>query len=544
MNVLDFFNFLSLHTNSKKKIVAAAGVLNGLCMAALMYSLQIGITVIALDSKVSLRGFLLFGCSWALYYLTMFYATRTVSGITCTAIEDLELRLVNKLRRIDYPEFKKISSVDIYAALGGDKSTVLNAARLLVTAFSSSITVVLAFGYMLYISVTSVVLILALFVVLAFFYRLQNSAMAKRAEMDSQTSGVFMSSLEDLVSGFAEMKMNNLKSEDFYNRKLKPASNSKTESYRETGNHWVKMLIFNQTALYIALGLIVFIAPVLAQTTSQEVIRLLAITLMIIGPAGTIVGLMGAADLANNTLRKVWDIEKRIDEAAGNMGQDLSIPPSPPDFSTLKIEKLKFSYNQNGNGNGFTLTVKDFQLNKGELIIIRGGNGSGKTTFMHLLAGLLLPREGEILVDGVPASSMKSADYRSMFSIIFSDFCLFDSFYGFEANKDDLDYWVRKLGLVQQMKYYDSKNILPTRELSTGQRKRMALLSAILEKKSVLLLDEVAADFDPEFRSRYYREIMPELKAAGRTLLLVSHDDRYFDIADRVVEFNEGVNVS
>ena len=543
MNVLDFFNFLSLHTNSKKKIVVAAGVLNGLCMAALMYSLQIGISSIAMESGVSFRGLFLFICAWALYYITMFYATRTVSGITYTAIEGLELRLVNKLRRIDYPEFKKISSVDLYAALGGDKSTVLNAARLLVTAFSSAVTVVLAFGYMLYISVTSVVLILALFVVLALYYRVQNSAMAKRAESDIQTSGVFMNSLEDLINGFAEMKMNNLKSEDFYNKKIQPASNGKTESYRETGTLWVKVLIFNQTALYIALGLIVFIAPALAQTASQEVIRLLAITLMIIGPAGAVVGLIGAADLANNTLRRVWDIEKRIDEAAGNTGEDLSVLPSPPNFSTLKIEKLKFSYNQNGNGNGFSLKVKDFHLNRGELIIIKGGNGSGKTTFMHILAGLLLPREGEILVDGVPASSMKSTDYRSLFSVIFSDFCLFDGFYGFETNKTDLDYWVRKLGLVQQMKYYDSNKTLPTRELSSGQRKRLALLSAILENKSVLLLDEVAADFDPEFRSRYYREIMPELKAAGRTLLLISHDDRYFDIADRVVEFNEGANV-
>ena len=148
------------------------------------------------------------------------------------------------------------------------------------------------------------------------------------------------------------------------------------------------------------------------------------------------------------------------------------------------------------------------------------------------------------MVDGVSASSMKSSDYRSLFSIILSDFHLFDSFYGFEADAKELDYWTRKLNLQEQLRLYNGQNRLPTTALSSGQRKRMALLSVILEKKKVLILDEVAADFDPEFRTRYYREIIPELKAAGRTMLLVSHDDRYFDIADRVVEFREGSNIA
>jgi ABC-type siderophore export system fused ATPase/permease subunit len=130
-----------------------------------------------------------------------------------------------------------------------------------------------------------------------------------------------------------------------------------------------------------------------------------------------------------------------------------------------------------------------------------------------------------------------------LFSIILADFHLFDDFYGFRVDKENLNYWIAKLRLSECFKDYEQTGKLPTTALSSGQRKRMALLAAILENKNVFLMDEVAADFDPEFRNLYYREIIPELKALGHTLLLVSHDDRYYDIADRVVEFREGTNI-
>jgi putative ATP-binding cassette transporter len=169
---------------------------------------------------------------------------------------------------------------------------------------------------------------------------------------------------------------------------------------------------------------------------------------------------------------------------------------------------------------------------------------------MHILAGLFPPTEGDILLNDQAVSSMKGADYRSLFSIVFSDFHLFDDFYGIDFENSDFNYWVRKLKLENQVKNYrDAGNrsvdtaALPTAALSSGQKKRAALFAAILERRPIFLLDEVAADFDPEFRNLYYREILPELKAMGRTLLVVSHDDRYFDIADRVIEFREGTNI-
>jgi len=547
MSAVDFIKFLTLHMGEKKKWVIIAGVVNGLCMAALMYSLQIGLKGTAETGGMSMRGFVLYLCSLAVFYITYLFAVRTSSGAAYTAVEGLELRLIDKLRRIDYPAFKTITPADIYAAIGGDKNSVISASRNLISAFSSAITIVIAVFYMASISMVAVGLIVLECILLIFLHRLKSGALAKRFEDDSRLASAFMGSLEDMVNGFAEIKMNNVKSEDFYNRKVKPASRDKTEGFKQTEIFWVQILVIGQASLFLPLGIIVFIVPsVSAVVNVQSLVEILAITLMIIGPAGLLAGFITSVDLAGNTLLKIFTIERRLDEAAASEygvtpEDDLSVPPETPDFSTLKVDQLKYTYPESGNG--FTLTVRDFHLNKGELVVIKGGNGSGKTTFIRLLAGLLLPVEGEILIDGQSASFIKSSDYRSLFSIVLSDFHLFDDFYGFQTDRKDLDYWVRKLNLQEQLKHYNGQNKLPTAALSSGQRKRMALLNVILENKKVLLLDEVAADFDPEFRTKYYREIIPELKASGRTLLLVSHDDRYFDIADRVIEFREGANL-
>ncbi|MDR2738987.1 MAG: ATP-binding cassette domain-containing protein [Treponema sp.] len=541
MSALDFIKFLAVHVGKKKKQVVIVSVINGLCMVALMYSLQIGLGSVGRTGTLSIRGFLLFLCSLTAYYITQSFAIRTASGAAYTAIEDLELRLVDKLRRIDYTSFKTISPSVLYAALGGDKNTVVNAARLVITAFSGAVTIAIAIGYMVTLSVTAVLLIIIEYCLMVFVYKLQSGTLEKRFEADAQAASAFTSSLEDIVNGFAELRMNNLRSEDFYEKTIKPASGRKTESFQQTELHWVRVLVLNQAGLFIPLGLIVFIVPALAAIDLSGMVEILTVTLIIISPAGLLASFVSAADTANNTLLKIGLIEKQLDVMAkGKEREDLSKPSLPPDFSLLEIKRLKFSYPESGDQKGFSLSVENFFLKRGELVIIKGGNGSGKSTFMYLLAGLLPPVEGDILVDGKPASSLEGADYRSLFSILFANFHLFDDFYGFSFDKKDLDYWAERLYVSEFIKSYGQTGKLPTATLSSGQRKRMALLAAILENRKVLLLDEVAADFDPEFRSRYYREIIPELKVAGRTLILVSHDDRYYDVADRVLEFREG----
>jgi putative ATP-binding cassette transporter len=79
-----------------------------------------------------------------------------------------------------------------------------------------------------------------------------------------------------------------------------------------------------------------------------------------------------------------------------------------------------------------------------------------------------------------------------------------------------------------------------TLALSQGQRKRLALLTAYLEDRPIYLFDEWAADQDPQFKEIFYHHLLPELRARNKTVLVITHDDRYYDVADRLIKLDYG----
>jgi putative ATP-binding cassette transporter len=180
-------------------------------------------------------------------------------------------------------------------------------------------------------------------------------------------------------------------------------------------------------------------------------------------------------------------------------------------------------------------------LRPGELVFITGGNGSGKTTLAKLLIGLYVPQQGEIRLDGKPITNEHRDNYRQLFSVVFSDFYLFENLLGlsdFNIDTRAQDY-LTKLQLDRCVQIKD--RTLSTLELSQGQRKRLALLTAYLEDRPIYVFDEWAADQDPQFKEIFYFELLGRLKEAGKTVIVISHDDRYYHVADRVIKLNYGL---
>jgi putative ATP-binding cassette transporter len=172
-------------------------------------------------------------------------------------------------------------------------------------------------------------------------------------------------------------------------------------------------------------------------------------------------------------------------------------------------------------------------------LFLVGGNGSGKTTLLKLITALYPPDEGGIRVDDLVIGPTNAQSYRNLFSAIFSDFHLFEKLHGLgDATPERVNELLRRMELSDKTAFEGGRftNI----NLSTGQRKRLALVVAYLEDKPVYLFDEVAADQDPHFRRYFYETMLPELKAKGRTIVVVSHDDRYFHLADRVLKMDDG----
>ena len=271
----------------------------------------------------------------------------------------------------------------------------------------------------------------------------------------------------------------------------------------------------------------------------QVVSGFVVVLLFIKGPIEELAGLLPHFSQAKVAFVRIARLSAEFRQERQSHASGAIAPASPVDHIELRQVRYRFDAPEAG-GSPFEVGPVDLRIQRGETVFIVGGNGSGKTTLIKLLLGLYPPSEGQILLDGVPVTDQNREDYRELFSAIFSDYHLFDELIprGPEQLRAAEEMMVR-LGIAGKVRLADGT--FSTTDVSTGQRKRLALVHALLENRPVMMFDEWAADQDPEFRTVFYRGLLPELKRQGKTLIVVSHDDRYFGVADRVVRMSGGL---
>jgi putative ATP-binding cassette transporter len=232
-------------------------------------------------------------------------------------------------------------------------------------------------------------------------------------------------------------------------------------------------------------------------------------------------------------------IEKlRADLLQGNETWDQAQQPAPA-FDRLELCAVSHRYHRESEDRSFMLGPIDLDLRSGELVFLIGGNGSGKTTFAKLLLGLYAPESGEIRVNGKPVAEQDREAYRQLFSAVFADFFLFDDVLGHDAAADrQAQQYLMRLQLAHKVGIENGR--FSTTALSQGQRKRLALLTAYLEDRPLYVFDEWAADQDPLFKRVFYTELLPDLRARGKAVLVITHDDQYFHLADRCLKLEDG----
>ena len=214
--------------------------------------------------------------------------------------------------------------------------------------------------------------------------------------------------------------------------------------------------------------------------------------------------------------------------------------PNQATWQTLELSQIVHTYQSGEADHLFTVGPINLTLESGELIFIVGGNGSGKSTLAKLITGLYIPESGELRLDGNPITDANREWYRQHFSTVFSDFYLFERLISSEDLTLDAQAqkYLKKLELDRKVSVQDGQ--ISTTALSQGQRKRLALLTAYLDDRPIYLFDEWAADQDPLFREIFYTQLLSELKQRGKTVLVISHDDHYFHVADRIIKLDYG----
>lgn len=235
-----------------------------------------------------------------------------------------------------------------------------------------------------------------------------------------------------------------------------------------------------------------------------------------------------------------WSVGGEVLRASGQESSLTSEGVLDGGWQLLELAGVTHRYQREGEERGFVLAGIDLHLQPGEIVFVIGGNGSGKTTLLKLLTGLYLPEEGEIRLDGQPILAESLESYRQMFTAVFDDAAVFDRLLGLDTI--DLDQraaqYLRELQLDRVLSIRDG--VFSTTKLSRGQRKRLALLTAYLEDRPIYVFDEWAADQDPQFKRVFYRKLLPELRERGKAVLAITHDDRYFPCADRVIKLEDG----
>lgn len=307
-------------------------------------------------------------------------------------------------------------------------------------------------------------------------------------------------------------------------------------------NTYVLATAFGSALFFLLIALILGWAAL--RTTEPVVLSGFVLVLLFLkGPMDQIAGALPNLGRAKVALQRIADLSARFASPEPHLHLD-SLPGEARLDHGLELRGVRYAFDAPEGGKAFEIGPIDLKLGKGELVFVVGDNGSGKTTLIKLLLGLYAPQQGEILHDGQPVTAQTRDDYRQLFTTVFSDFYLFEDLVagGEEGQAAALPEaalpYLQRLEIAHKVSVRNGS--FSTIDLSTGQRKRLALVHAYLEGRPVLVFDEWAADQDPSFRHLFYTELLPELRARGHLLVVISHDDRYFHLADRVVRMDAG----
>ena len=342
-----------------------------------------------------------------------------------------------------------------------------------------------------------------------------------------------------LIEGIKELKLHQARRKAFLEEEFTATARSirrhkvKAVTFFAVSGGWAGLLLFG------ALGALIFALPSVINISVEVTTGYVMTTLYMSGSLSNLITFLSEIASANVCVKKLSSLQLVLaaEKAEYNTCPETTVLYS---WKSLELVGVTHSYKGDNGSNKFVLGPLDLTLTPGELIFITGGNGSGKTTLAKLLTGLYAPEGGEIRLNDQSIDDESRERYRQHFSAIFSDFYLFKKLLG--LNMPDLDqqaeFYLKRLQLEDKTQVRDGN--LSTVSLSQGQRKRLALLTAFLENRPIYLFDEWAADQDPFFRDFFYKTLLPELKLSGKTVIVISHDDRYYGIGDRVIKLEYG----
>jgi putative pyoverdin transport system ATP-binding/permease protein len=536
MKIIKFF---FQHSPLSVLLSLIAGILSGACNAALLAVINLGLKRSPTPSHNLVWIFVVLCVSLP---LSRYAAEILLSKLGQGALFSLRMRLCRQILAAPLFHLEEIGSARLLTALTDDVPNITNAITSIPLLCVNLALVIGCLVYMGILSWTLLLIVLFFMVVGIITYQVPILMVNRVFGMARKEANQLQEHFRALTQGIKELKIHHQRREAFIKDSLEGASGA-IQRYNLSGlKIYAAAASWGQSLVFVVVGLIVFFLPNLRHITGPTLTAYAITLLYLMTPLQVVMNLLPQVTRANVALNAVTDLGFILG-SKGSEG-DGRVNSAVMDWQQLELRGVTRIYRREGEDETFVLGPINLVLHPGELVFLIGGNGSGKTTLAKILMGLYIPESGAVYFQQEKVVPETQENYRSHFSVVFSDFFLFEQLLGLVGpNLDDqARTYLDQLKLSHKVQINQGK--LSTTDLSQGQRKRLALLTAYLEDRPIYVFDEWAADQDPYFKNIFYLELLPALKARNKTVVVISHDDRYYHVADRVIKLDEGQIVS
>lgn len=532
--ILDLLRVLQRETRGAQTYAIGAALLTGIARGGLLASFN---AAAAAGRHFDPRLLAMFLGTLCVYLVASFEASRTADIIVRMYEQKMRLRIGRKLLNTPLRAIEALDPGKVFAYIGMEVERIASACRNFILCFQSSVILVFALGYLLWLSFPGFIATLITIIISAGAFLAQENRANERLARARAKETEYYDVLYDLVHGFKELKLGRPEQQG-----IRTHLRAVSDEARGLGTAAQRLFrlgeLTSQAFTFGLIGVLLFALPLVHSSDTVSAYQLLATILFAIAPAEQLISAIPDFSRASVSLDNVARLERQLEYQTDPREAENTEPPLS-EFSTIELRSVQFEFQSANPKESFNLGPIDLVINRGEILLVCGGNGAGKTTLLKLITGLYRPTSGEILIDGIALPASDYGRYRELFAAVFADVHLMRRVYGLDRiDPETVAELLSTLQLSHKTAFEDGR--FSSLDLSAGQRKRLAYAISRMRERQIYVFDEFAADQDPEFRRFFYTELLPGLKRQGKTVIAVTHDDRWFGAGDRLAKLDYG----
>lgn len=482
-----------------------------------------------------------FGVALIAYAGTSITGAYLITLLSQSVIQDMRLTLSQKILNASFHKLE-YQSKRLFTILTDDINTISSIVNKMPT-FVTDIAIILGcFSYMLFISPALFGLFMVVFLLAFLLYRLPLNSYSERLRTARNHQNILFGYFEGLIYGLKELSINK-KFRGLYTKEIIQPLTEEQKKHQIIGKTTVEIFSrWGEIILLIGIGAILYVISQTGVTTYEVLMEFILVTLFAVSPLSRVTRILPDRERVNIALEQIESAGLDLDrDQLKTLEEDnTKVFPISEREPVISLREVTYSYYHTEEEKFFKLGPINLNVEKGRVTFLIGGNGSGKSTLAKVLCGLYPPETGSLFCYGKKVDAKSIENYRDQFNTIFADFYLFNEIFHIpQAVIDEkAAEYLKLLELDKKVEIVDRK--LTTTSLSTGQRKRLALLISYLEDKPIYLFDEWAAGLDPHYKRIFYKKLIPDLKKKGKTIFVITHDETYFNCADQVIMLKDG----